>query len=225
MGRSRENRWGLFHRAAVGNGDDGVWVGFGLVGRAEAGIWLQTPAGLAPGDAFRFAFLTGDATVATSTNISFYNNFVNTEAGGATYQRLCGQVGRDRLDVGGQRDRQCRADATAVYLPDGTEVTTSTTSSGLWSGGLLNPINETISGAISSHLIWTGTSESGNANANSSWERLNSPPLACRSLPIAPGSTSAPLIQTLLYKCTESRPCWSCRQPFPNLQPHGWLAQ
>jgi len=37
--------------------------------------------------------------------------------------------------------------ASPVYLANGTPVTTSTTSSGLWSGSLLNPIDEDLTGA------------------------------------------------------------------------------
>jgi hypothetical protein len=36
-----------------------LWIGLGVGGRAEAGgIALNTPAGLSPGDSFRFVFVT-----------------------------------------------------------------------------------------------------------------------------------------------------------------------
>ena len=77
---------------------------------------------------------------ATSSNIADYNNFVNAQAGGATYN---GQVVTwvaiastptvNAIDNVGQ--------TPALYTwPDGTQVTTSTTTSGLWSGTLLHPI-------------------------------------------------------------------------------------
>ena len=62
-----------------------LWLVSGLGGRAEAGIILQTPAGLNPGDQFRFGFVTDGSRDATSTNIADYDSFVNAEAGGATY--------------------------------------------------------------------------------------------------------------------------------------------
>src|SRR4051812_38888348 len=62
-----------------------LWFGFGSGGRAEAGMMLQTPAGLNPGDQFRFVFVTDGIRDATSTNIADYDSFVNAEAGGATY--------------------------------------------------------------------------------------------------------------------------------------------
>lgn len=60
-------------------------LAFGVTGPAEAGIVLATPSGLAPGDQFRFVFITDGTTTATSSSIATYNNFVNTQAGGATY--------------------------------------------------------------------------------------------------------------------------------------------
>ena len=118
-----------------------LWLGSGLGGRAEAGIILQTPAGLNPGDHFRFVFVTDGIRDATSTNIADYDSFVNAQAGGATYDGVVVNwlaIGStdsvDAIDHVGQ--------ATApVYLSDGTLVTTTTTPAGLWSGALVHEIN------------------------------------------------------------------------------------
>ena len=48
-------------------------------------ISLTTPAGLNPGDTFRFFYTTSSLIGATSSDISTYNAFVNTDAAGATY--------------------------------------------------------------------------------------------------------------------------------------------
>ena len=111
-----------------------LWLGSGLGGRAEAGIILQTPAGLNPGDQFRFVFVTDGIRDATSTNIADYDSFVNAEAGGATYNGVVVNwlaIGStdsvDAIDHVGQAN-------APVYLSDGTLVTTSTTSAGLWFG-------------------------------------------------------------------------------------------
>ncbi len=148
-----------------------LWVGFGVGGRAEAGgIALGTPAGLTPGDTFRFVFITGGTTVATSSSIAVYNSFVNAQAGGATYD---GSV--VKWDAIGSTSSSASAinnvgqTMTPVYLADGTLVTTSTTSTGLWSGSLLNPIDETLSGmgiSTGSTGVWTGTNTNGSASAN-----------------------------------------------------------
>ncbi len=58
---------------------------------------------------------------------------------------------------------------TPVYLADGTLVTTSTTSTGLWSGSISNPIDEDLSGLgvqTGSTGVWTGTNTNGSASAN-----------------------------------------------------------
>jgi hypothetical protein len=47
-----------------------LWLGSGLGGQAEAGIILQAPAGLDPGDQFRFVFVTDGSRNATSANIA-----------------------------------------------------------------------------------------------------------------------------------------------------------
>lgn len=53
---------------------------------------------------------------------------------------------------------------TGVYLADGTEVTTSTTTSGLWSGGLQAPIDQDLNGsAQQNQYTWTGSNENGDA--------------------------------------------------------------
>lgn len=139
-------------------------IGFGVSCGAEAGgIALQTPAGLTPGESFRFAFITDGTTAPASTDISYYNNFVTTQAGGATYNgelipwlAIASTPTVNAIDNVGQT-------LTPVYLADGTLVTSSTTASGLWSGNLLHLINEDLTGRFPFDLarIWTGTSGEG----------------------------------------------------------------
>ncbi len=142
----------------------GMVLGSG--GRTEAGgINLSTPAGLSPGDSFRFVFVTDGTTDATSTNIADYNAFVNAQAGGATYDgsvitwdAIASTSATAAIDNIGQT-------LTPVYLADGTLVTTSTTTSGMWSDSLLNPISEDLAGVNfptdGSVLTWTGTEVNG----------------------------------------------------------------
>jgi hypothetical protein len=140
-----------------------LWLGFGFAGRGVAGIILQTPAGLNPGDQFRFVFVTDGIRDATSTNIADYDSFVNVDAGGATYNGVVVNwlaIGStdsvDAIDHVGQ--------ATApVYLSDGTLVTTDTTPSGLWSGSLVHQINLDLAGNIvpTFTFVWTGTNPTG----------------------------------------------------------------
>src|SRR3954463_16265743 len=108
-----------------------LWLGSGWGGRAEAGTMLQTPAGLNPGDQFRFVFVTDGIRDATSTNIADYDSFVNAEAGGATYDGVVVNwlaIGStdsvDAIDHVGQAN-------APVFLSDGTPVSSSTTTAGL----------------------------------------------------------------------------------------------
>ena len=140
-----------------------LWLGSGLGGRAEAGIILQTPAGLNPGDHFRFVFVTDGIRDATSTNIADYDSFVNAQAGGATYNGVVVNwlaIGStdsvDAIDHVGQAN-------APVYLSDGTLVTTSTTPAGLWSGTLVHAINLDLAGnpVPPFTFVWTGTNPTG----------------------------------------------------------------
>jgi hypothetical protein len=140
-----------------------ICSGSGWITTASAGgVVLQTPAGLKPGDQFRFAFLTDGMTNAESSDISTYDSFVQTQAGGATYNgatvkwRAIGSTATvDAINHIGQTQ-------TPVYLVDGTEVTTSTTISGLWSSTLMHAIDEDITGAtLPPSFVWTGTEISG----------------------------------------------------------------
>jgi hypothetical protein len=137
-----------------------LWIGFGVGGRAEAGgIALSTPTGLSPGESFRFVFLTDGTTNANSPNIADYNSFVNAQAGGATFNgSVVLWVAIASTPTVNAIDNIGQTPISGVYLADGTLVTPSTTSSGMWSGGILNPINEDLSGTKSEGTpVWTGT--------------------------------------------------------------------
>jgi hypothetical protein len=138
-------------------------LGLLIGGKTKAGgITLQTPAGSLPGDTFRFAFVTDGLTTAESSSISDYNNFVNTQAGGATYDgqsvswdAIASTSSVNAIDNIGQ------VPIAGVYLADGTLITSSTSSSGLWSGHLLHAINEDLAGVNMNQIVWTGTVQSG----------------------------------------------------------------
>ena len=145
-------------------------IGFGAGGGAEAGgIVLGTPAGLKPGDSFRFVFVTDGGTDATSANISDYNAFVNSQAGGATYNgsvvtwdAIVSTSSTDAINNVGEH-----TSAIPIYEASGVLVTSSDNSSGLWSGSIINPIILDLAGANNGALgVWTGTTASGTGDAN-----------------------------------------------------------
>ncbi len=140
-----------------------LWIGSGRVGSVHAGgVVLTTPAGLAPGDQFRFVFVTDLSTNATSPDIGTYDAFVQDQAGGATYDgATVNWLAIGSTSTVGAYDH-IGATNTPVFLVDGSEVTTSTTLTGLWSGSINIPINEDINGAIlSPNDVWTGTDYQG----------------------------------------------------------------
>jgi hypothetical protein len=140
-----------------------LWLGSGSGGPAEAGIMLQTPAGLNPGDQFRFVFVTDGIRDATSTNIADYDSIVTADAGGATYNGVVvNWIAIGSTDSVDAIDHVGQANAP-VYLSDGTLVTPTTTPAGLWSGALVHEINVDLAGNIVPpfSFVWTGTNPTG----------------------------------------------------------------
>lgn len=130
-------------------------------------IELATPAGLNPGDTFRFAFVTSDYLQAVSTDIETYNTFVNTDAAGATYAgatvlwKVVGSTSavNARDNVGGY------GSSTPIYLVDGTRIANdlTTNTGGFWSGSLLTGtvLNMHLDGTTINDETWTGSNDDG----------------------------------------------------------------
>ena len=111
---------------------------------------LSAPSDLAAGSSFRFIFLTSGTTTATSTDISDYNTFVQTQASGATYQGATinwNAIGSTttvnaRDNVGGY------GTTVPIYLVTGISIASNLTTSlgGLWSGTISSAANVGING-------------------------------------------------------------------------------
>ncbi len=130
---------------------------------AAGGIVIQTPAGLLPGNTFRIVFVTDGTTTAGSSDISTYNQFVTTQAGGATYDgATVSWTAIGSTASTNARDNITGSQSAPVFLADGTMVATSTTQagSGLWSASLLAPIDEDLTGPKHA-LTWSGSSDFG----------------------------------------------------------------
>lgn len=154
-------------------------VVFGSLSPAHAEPVLATPAGLNPGDQFRFLFLTSGTQAATSTDIGDYNTFVNSQALGATYQGSVvswNAVGSTatvnaRDNVGGFGTN------VPVYLTNGTilagDLTTSSSNKGLWSGTLFTTPSIGIDGnSVTSSFAYTGTQPNGTGVTSPSGRQL-----------------------------------------------------
>ncbi|MFO0950553.1 MAG: PEP-CTERM sorting domain-containing protein [Isosphaeraceae bacterium] len=138
----------------------------GLFGTAHGQVVLSTPAGLNPGDTFRFIFVTTGTTDATSSNIATYDAFVNTDAAGAKYNGVAvnWQVVGSTSTVDAITHLGTNAGLAGVYLPNGTRVATSdgTSAGGLWASTLQHSVNQLINGSPPSILQpWTGTQPNG----------------------------------------------------------------
>ena len=133
-------------------------------GTASAGLVISTPTGLNPGDHFRILFVTSSTTPASSTKISTYDTFVNTDANGATYNGsvISWQAIGSTASVSAINHIGTTGDA--VYLADGTKIASSDGTSGLWSGSLLSAPNELQDGTSAGGVnVWTGTKSDGSA--------------------------------------------------------------
>ena len=131
---------------------------------ASAGS-ISAPSELNPGDQFRIVFVTDGTTAATSTAFSTYDNLVQSEASGTTYngnsitwQAIVATSTVSAIDHIGETTTS----SIPIFLVDGTKVTASDNTSGLWSGGLLHSINEDLLGAVPTlHAVWMGTNYTG----------------------------------------------------------------
>jgi len=153
-----------------------VVIGALAVPTAATPISINTPAGLNPGDRFRIAFVTGTTTAdISSTDIASYNLFVNTAAGGATYN---GSVVTfyaigSTATVNAYDNIRSTTMNDPVYLAGGALVAPSITgANGLWSGALVNRIATDIDGTVvspngsgSDRVVYTGSLVDGTASS------------------------------------------------------------
>jgi len=128
-----------------------------------------TPIGLNPGDTYRLVFVTSTTTTTTaaSSDINFYNNFVNTLGFAATgisgWTAIGSTASVDARDNTNTNPTQGLG--TAIYLLDGsTKVAENNVD--LWNGNIAAAINldETGSGPIST-TVHAGTFIDGMATA------------------------------------------------------------
>jgi len=164
-----------------------VVIGALAVPTAAAPVSINTPAGLSPGDRFRIAFVTGATTTGSSSDIASYNLFVNTAAGGATYN---GSVVTfyaigSTATVNAYDNIRSTTMNDPVYLAGGALVAPSITgTSGLWSGALVNRIATDIDGTVVSpngngtdRIVYTGSLVDGTASSRPLGYSFGRPPL------------------------------------------------
>jgi hypothetical protein len=145
-------------------------VAIAAAGHARADYVIGTPPGLSPGEQFRIVFVTDATTAATSSNINYYNSFVNTDAtneaggGNVTYN---GTILTFTVIASTETTSAISNIGTTgapVYLSDGTEIASSDTNKagGLWGGKLLHTINSDLKTTMTPYeQTWTGTATDG----------------------------------------------------------------
>ncbi|MCX6937820.1 MAG: hypothetical protein NTU80_07960 [Verrucomicrobia bacterium] len=128
--------------------------------------------GLTPGATFRLVVVTNGTTAATSSNVAFYDNFVNTQGlsgityrGGAlSWQAIAGTATSNPASDGTRYSAS--ANATPIYNLAGLAVSTTTAGQQFWrTSGYnqhLNTMDRTIDGGGNlasvggSAYVWTG---------------------------------------------------------------------
>jgi PEP-CTERM motif len=152
-----------------------VVIGALAVPTEAAPVSINTPAGLNPGDRFRIAFVTGATTTGSSSDITSYNLFVNTAAGGATYNgsAVTFYAIGSTATVNAYDNIRSTTMNDPVYLAGGALVAPSITgANGLWSGALVNRIATGIDGTVVSPngngndvYVYTGSLVDGTASS------------------------------------------------------------
>jgi hypothetical protein len=138
-------------------------------GQNARAVDILTPAGLNPGDTFRFIFVSSSSVGSNNTNFSSIDATLASDASGYTYSgqsiswsAIVSKVGTNARDrVGGFNTN------VPVYLVTGDKVANNLTTSGngLWSGSLLRAVNVGIAGNTINGSIITGTFASGTVGA------------------------------------------------------------
>jgi hypothetical protein len=132
-----------------------------LPGPASAGSFIP-PVGVT---SYRLAFVTDDKANGFSTNIASYNSFVTADAANnpslpsTTWTAIASTASisaSSNISCGGA----C-SNLVPIFLIDGTEVATS--ADAMFSGAILNTIDETENGVLSSSYVWTGSNADGSA--------------------------------------------------------------
>lgn len=125
---------------------------------------ITVPVGLNPGDTYRLAFRTSNITPAISTDINFYNNFVNGLGVAATgisgWKAIASTASVDAID----NTNTSGAGGAPIYLLDGT-TKIADNNADLWDGMINARINIDEFGNFENLLVWTGTGTDGLATA------------------------------------------------------------
>lgn len=124
---------------------------------------ITIPVGLNPGDTYRLAFITF-GTSATSTDINFYNSFVNgagfASTGISGWKAIASTASVDAID----NTDTAGPGGAPIYLLDGT-TKIADNNADLWDGSINAPIDLDQFGNFGGTHVYTGTGTDGLATA------------------------------------------------------------
>lgn len=130
---------------------------------------ITTPIGLDVGDSYRLAFVTSISRDATSDDIADYNAFVTAVANsqpdlsnlGTNWNAI---ASTDLVSAAENTGTQQSGPTIPIVLLDGSTLV-ARSSSDLWSGDIINPININEMGEVfEPDRVWTGTSPFGSVS-------------------------------------------------------------
>jgi hypothetical protein len=142
-----------------------LFITAGILGAALASqaALLDWTAGLAENAEYRIVFVTSTTTLATSTDINYYNTFVNTaadinsELDAISWTAIGSTATVDAIDNTGTTGA---GTGIAIYTTTGTLIATDYTD--LWNGPIAAPIDVNESGVLDFNLVvWTGSTDAG----------------------------------------------------------------
>lgn len=132
---------------------------------------LDTPAGVADGQSFRFVFVTSGPINAQTGfpsfedigDPSYYDSFANSAGSSLTYNdvAISWQALVSTTTVGDLANALITPASTIPIYLVFTGALIATSGSDLWDGTIANPINRTELGEVFSGQVWTGSSSSG----------------------------------------------------------------
>ena len=144
-----------------------VCIAYGLVSWAEPIITV--PGGLNPGDEYRLVFITKDQTTATASDISFYNDFVSTQAQlaaelvalGTTWKAIGSTASVSAKMNTETDDSPTGLNGVPIYRLDGAIIADNYDD--LWDGSIQSPLYVAQDGSVLDTCCgtWTGTLTTG----------------------------------------------------------------
>ena len=139
---------------------------FGATIASQAAVTI-IPTGLNLGDQYRLVFVTSTTTAATSSDIDFYNTFVNTAAAlnsdlaGISWTAIASTADDDARD-----NTSTTGTGVGIYLLNDTVFASNYTA--LWGTNIENPLQIDESGNNSGNIsVWTGSTTSGTEDVDS----------------------------------------------------------